>query len=258
MKEDLLRRAKLATEPGPASGDLAPANPGRPPAERRTASLDRSRIDEVLARAREATRERPRPTICPAEPPAKVTSHTRPAEPRPRVAPPMGPRKVRVPMTCGATGKSFIAIAEDRGAVLRFVGHELPQHSAGGGASAPRLLGSYRFVAARDWACPLCRSRHNPTFGPYLVWQCRCSEFDGALHCAGSVGNASYCACGRFEPRQFATQKSFNVRGEQMAMAHANRQDTPHPSSPPAATQRAAPPPLPRSGPPPLSLPWKR
>jgi hypothetical protein len=196
MSDDALKRARQmlqgATKPG------APAATGR------------SKVDDLLARARAAAGHEP-------EPVGKVHA----------AQPPVGAAKVRLPMTCGATGRPFIAIAERRGAELRLVDHELPppdHHRSGSGAHAERLSGEYRVRHADSWACPHCRSREPG-------WSCSgCPEYPDAFHCGGSQGRRRYCACGKLESREFEEVEVLSVRGQSVGR-RANTNATPSLSS---------------------------
>ena len=124
--------------------------------------------------------------------------------PAPRV------EKVRLQMTCSATGRSFVAIAERRGDELLRVGNEVPQPGRGGSAPAEMLSGAYHVANADSWACPLCGSRDTG-------WSCDCAQSPDALHCGGQRGRRRYCACGRLEDRHFVEVESIQVRGQSIA-----------------------------------------
>jgi len=148
-----------------------------------------------------------------------------PIAPEPVAVPPTltaaAPRmeRVRVPMTCGATGQPFVGILERRGTVLVLFDHELPQPGGGPAGAPERLSGQYRLDKTPDWACPHCRSREN-------FWSCvDCRQQPDALHCGGSQGRLRYCACNRLEERDFVLHDTVAVRGQSIA-----------------ATSRAAPP----------------
>jgi hypothetical protein len=164
MSNELVSRARAAA---------AGASSTRP------ATLDASKVNELVARARGTT--------APAE----------------RV------EKVRVQMTCGATGRPFIAIAERRGAELLLVDHQTSQPGRGSGAPAEALSGEYNIGLAPGWACPVCGSSEP-------VWSCGCAEVPDALHCGGRRGRKSYCACGRFEHHEFEYVASVGVRGQSL------------------------------------------
>jgi hypothetical protein len=158
------------------------------------AVADRSKVDDLLARARAAVGHE-------ADLHGKVQTASPPVP---------GAEKVRLEMTCAATGRSFIAIAERRGAELRLIDHELPKpgHRPGGGCGPPeRLSGEYSIGYAAGWACPLCRSRERG-------WSCDCRERPDSFHCGGRQGRRTYCACGRLEARGFIEVESIAVRGE--------------------------------------------
>ena len=125
--------------------------------------------------------------------------------------------RVKLPVTCSATGNSYVVIAERRGDVLRFVDHEVPGAAGGaGGARMPRhLSGQYR-VESNGWACPLCANNEG-------VWVCNCERMDGAIHCLGTSGGRSHCACGRFEEHEFVSVESAAVRGTSAAAKPALR-----------------------------------
>jgi hypothetical protein len=127
-------------------------------------------------------------------------------------APPPEPQveRVKLPMTCSASGASYVVIAERRGDELRFVGHEIPPPGPGGAARLPgRLSGRYH-IAANGWACPLCRNTD-------AVWLCNCERMNGAMHCHGSDAGRYRCACGRVEAREFVSLETVEVRGSAVA-----------------------------------------
>jgi hypothetical protein len=177
MSDDPLKRARQMLQ-----GANKPAAP---------ATLDQSKFDDLLARARAAGGHEPeRRGKVQAAPSADVVE------------------KVQLQMTCAATGRSFIAIAERRGKELRLIDHKLPEpgHRAGAGL-AERLSGEYSIGYAAGWTCPLCRSRERG-------WSCDCSERPDSFHCGGRQGRRTYCACGRLETRGFIEVESIAVRGE--------------------------------------------
>jgi len=162
--------------------------------------IDRSKGDALLARARAAAESKPQSrteTPQPSPPPAAST---------PRV------ERVRVQMSCGATGRPFVAIAERRGNALLLVDHELARPGGGGGTGAPpvRLSGSYHVDRGKGWACPHCGSRED-------AWSCGCSAMPDSLHCGGKRGRMRYCACGRLEERELVEVETIEVRGQSIA-----------------------------------------
>jgi hypothetical protein len=160
-----------------------------------------------------------------------------------------GPAKIRVPMTCSVTGEPWVALIEIRNGVAWFVGSEMSQPRFGDRAErVPPLLGRYRFEAIEGWACPHCRTRTNPALQVALFWQCnRCSgRFAGAMHCAGSCGKASHCACGECFEREFVPTEFFDVRGEASAAARGNPPKASRPSALTPASSQAAGPALPQ------------
>lgn len=124
--------------------------------------------------------------------------------------------QVKIPVTCSARGSTYIVIAERRGDALRFVGHEMPGSSGGTAARMPSLLaGQYR-VEASGWRCPVCADGSG-------VWVCNCERMDGAIHCCGTSGGRSHCACGRFEEHEFVSVDTAAVRGTSIAAKPAAR-----------------------------------
>src|SRR4051812_43272779 len=179
MSDDALKRARQMLQ---GTKSAAPA------------TSDQSKLDDLLARARAAASH---------EPETHGKMHA--------ARPPVGAARVRLPMTCGATGQSFIAIAERRGAELRLIDHELPapgHHGSGSGAPPERLSGEYSIRHADSWACPHCRSREPG-------WLCDgCPEYPDAFHCGGRQGRRRYCACGKLESREFEEVDVLSVRGQ--------------------------------------------
>jgi hypothetical protein len=172
-----------------ASQSLVPRDPAP------TGRVDLTKGADLIAKTRAAL-EPPSPPVAPANMPA----------------PPNRVEQVRLAGTCGATGRSFIAIAERRNAELWLIGSELPRNGRGGGDPPALLSGSYRIEMTESWHCPICRSRASQE-----IWVCECNRFRGALHCGGTSGRASYCACGRFEERGFIETDWFQLRGTSMA-----------------------------------------
>ena len=184
MSEDVLKRAQQAL-----------ANVGR--------TTPTTNSNDLIARARAAVAGQPvaPPPVRPAVQQAPPIQQT----PAPRA------ERVRVEMTCGATGRAFIVIAERHGAQLILVENEAPQRGgSGGNAAAPTeyLSGTYNIGNSPGWACPLCRTS---TPG----WICNCPARPGALHCNGSHNRKRYCACGRFEDRHLTSgAPAVQVRGQ--------------------------------------------
>jgi hypothetical protein len=190
MGNDVLTRAGRALEPA-GSRDIQPA--GR---------VDPAKGRELLARATAAIAPSPK------------QQQTLISEP-PRV------ERVRLPMTCSARGVSYVVIAERRGDELRFVGHEFPPPGSGRAPQLPGLLSGQYQIETTGWACPLCASND--------VWSCSCGPMNGALHCCGTAGGRSHCACGKFESRELVTVDAVDVRGAWVAArAGQSRQDHPH------------------------------
>lgn len=198
---------------------------------------DASRGRELIAAARQAaTGGRPQPR--PAAPPPQPVM--------PPVVTVLGPQIVRVPMTCGATGRVFIDRAERHDNVLHLLGQfEFPQPGSGGAADVGLLSGAYRVECIAGWACPVCGTNTNADTSGSWAWQCNCAKFNGALHCAGSRGRGRYCACGKFEDRHLVPTEMIQVRGAAVAAAPVNPQSA-RPSSSagmirPGAAPRAVP-----------------
>jgi hypothetical protein len=185
--DEALKRAKNALQV--TSGNGTPA------------TVDHGKIDAVLARARAAAEDRPRPVVV-AAPPKPVVA----PPPKPAAAPAVA--IVHLQMVCSATGKSFIGIAERRGSELRLVGHQAQSKQGGEIGHTEMLSGGYTFAEDNGWACPFCRMRSAS------IWTCMCSEFRGVLHCGGSVGAREYCACGMLEKRTSTNVPSVDVCGE--------------------------------------------
>jgi hypothetical protein len=177
MSDDVLKRARQAL-----------ANVGRTD----PAALDHSKASDLVARARAAVA--PQPDV--------------PLPVRPTPAPMPCIERVRLQMTCGATGREFIAIAERRGEQLMLVENEVAQRGRGGNAAPAELLsGSYNIGHGPGWACPLCKSNAPG-------WTCNCETRSEAFHCGGSRGRRRYCACGRFEDRHLVPVDRIQVRGQ--------------------------------------------
>jgi hypothetical protein len=173
-----------------------------------TARPEQARIDEVLARVRKALPQSHSevPPTRPASP--STPPHAQAAQSQPAAAP--GPATVQLPMTCAATGKHFVVLAERRGGVLYPFASERAADNV-----RPRevshLSGSYRFEVTPDWRCPVCGDRSR-------VWWCQCVELRDALHCGGTAdGRRGYCACGQLEERNFVTVDRSPVRGKAQA-----------------------------------------
>ena len=163
----------------------------------------------------------------------------RPESPSPAQAT-SGPDIVRVPITCGVTGRPFIGIAELRPPVALLVGNELPGGGTQGVAttSPAARLGSYRFEARADWCCPICLTRDSSILGGSLVWQCGCSLRQ--LHCVGSdPSGRTWCACGKYEHRSFTLGDAFEVHGARNAPASTMHRPT---APAPAPVTTAVPP----------------
>ena len=177
------------------------------------AVIDRSKGDALLARARASVESKPqtRPDI-PAEPPPV-------SAPAPAVSAPRAER-VRLQMSCGATGRPFTALAERRNDELWLVAHELPGPGRGTGSAPERLSGSYRIGQAPAWACPHCGSREG-------TWTCMCTMMPDTLHCGGRRGRMQYCACGRLEERDLVLVETIEVRGQSMGAATRSGSSSP-------------------------------
>jgi hypothetical protein len=200
---DALKRAKQALEVSQSRRrDLAAPLP------------DQSKINDLLARAREAAADRPRASA-PPEPP-RIEERPRPqqAAPPPKAAAPAGPPQVRLQMVCSARGDAFIGIAERQGSEVRLVSHELLSGSGHGGAASAELLSGQYTLAGTNWNCPICRTR------PTSLWTCPCStQYAGVLHCGGYAGRAQHCACGRLEQRELNEVSSLALRGSSVVTA---------------------------------------
>ena len=156
--------------------------------------------------------------------PVQALANPRPIPPAmPHVPPPVretappimavsAPERVRLHMTCGATGNHFVGLAERCGEVMRLVGCE-PLPPGRGNEVAGLLAGSYRLELADGWACPFCR------VSPVRLWNCNCAGFGGALHthCGGS--SLLFCQCGKREPRHFHDIEKIQARGASVASA---------------------------------------
>lgn len=165
----------------------------------------------LIDRANAVISAPPKQTLVAAPPPAPQV------EPEPQV------ERVKVPMTCSASGTSYVVIAERRGDELRFVGHEIPAPGPGGAARLPgRLSGRYH-IAANGWACPLCRNTD-------AVWLCNCERMNGAMHCHGSDAGRFRCACGRVEAREFVSVETVEVLGSAVASTTSLRSPGPRPA----------------------------
>jgi hypothetical protein len=204
---DALKRAKQALEVSPSRRtDLASPLP------------DQSKINDLLARAREAAAYRPLPSPAPPEPP-KIEERPRPqqAAPPPKVAASAGPPQVRLQMVCSARGDSFIGIAEREDSKVRLISHELLRGSGHGGAASTELLSGQYTLAGTDWSCPICGTR------PKSLWTCPCgAQYAGVLHCGGFAGRSQYCACGRLEQREGHTVSSLALRGSSVVTVSSN------------------------------------
>jgi hypothetical protein len=176
MKDDPLQRARQALQ-------TVDTRRPQPPA------LDQSKGRELLARAQAAIAAPPKQPLVATPPPALPRAE-----------------RVKLPMTCSATGRSYVEIAERRGNHLRFVGHEMPRTRQDGECQPGFLSGEYQ-IDMKDWTCPLCRHAG--------AWQCSCPHH--ALHCRGSSGGKYHCACGRFEEHEFVNVEKVEVRGASVA-----------------------------------------
>jgi hypothetical protein len=192
MSDDPLKRARQALQRVEQSrGTTTPAV--------------RSNADALLARARAVAEGQHRPSL-PVPPP--------PAPPRPAERTPMQTasapvvEKVRIPMTCGASGGAFIVTAERRGNDLLLLGNEAPQSGRGMGGTAPEKLSGAYNIGWSGWSCPLCRT-------PGTGWICGCPQV--SLQCGGTRGSRRYCACGRLEDRHLVqADAGVEVRGQSL------------------------------------------
>jgi hypothetical protein len=188
MSDNLLNRARQALQ---RTDDVPVPLP----------AVDRAAGDALIARARSALEKDAALPL-----PASSTA------PPPRI------EHVRLPMTCSATGKPFIAVAERHGDELRFVAHELPEAGRRAtGAGPARLSGTYRHLTHADgWTCPHCGTAGGS-------WICECAAAPDSLHCGGSRGRRHYCACGRLEERHFVQADTIAVRGQSVAASPSSR-----------------------------------
>jgi hypothetical protein len=167
---------------------------------------DPAKIAGLLARARASEAVKPPPVPTTYQPPATAA-----APPKKLAA--RAPEQVRLQMTCGATGRHFVGLAERRGDMVRLVGNApMP---AGHGELAGLLSGAYRVEAAAGWVCPFCR------VPPDELWNCNCAEFSGAMHCCGGRSQSRYCFCGKHEPRHFEHVEKLRARGASVGGASA-------------------------------------
>jgi hypothetical protein len=203
MNDDPLKRARQALEVSGASRSQLPAR-------------DPTKVDELLARVRAGASDREARREPPPEKVAASSDREARREPPPEVTPmamatdARRANKVRVPITCGKTGRSFIGHAERQGDDLLLVDHEVSQAGRGASTRVEMLSGKYRVSRVSDWACPLCKSSDD-------LWSCQCRENPNALHCGGRRGRASYCACGRLEERYLEEAEFLQVRGQSVA-----------------------------------------
>jgi hypothetical protein len=185
MSEDILKRARRALEASGGGSLRAPS----------VQSL--SRPDALLERARAAA------------------GADRTKEQPPRI------EHVRLPVTCSATGRPFVGIAERSGGSLLLVGHEAPQPGGGHAGTPAKLSGNYSIRHAPSYACPHCRSSDTG-------WSCTgCPQAPDAFHCGGTRGRLRYCACGRLEERELVIVEKLEVRGTATGSAMGSRLSTP-------------------------------
>jgi hypothetical protein len=169
---------------------------------------DDSSVDALLARvgARKAGTDRPPP---------------RPVEPAKPAATVFSTEHVRVHMTCSATGKKFVAVAERRGDELRLIGNEAAQGQGSAAAAVGLLSGAYHLETVPGWTCPFCHAGHGAR---ERFWACACTAVNGAIHCAGAPGQARYCACGKLESRDLReAPEGLQVRGQSSGAVTASR-----------------------------------
>jgi hypothetical protein len=148
--------------------------------------------------------------------------------------------RAELPMTCGVHNRPFIVVAELRGDVCFFVDNIVASAApaSGGGTSAPsQPVGSFQsFDAHPQWRCPHCGARDNPILPTHLVWLCMgiwpnhmfdCRNYDCKMMCAGSIGRASYCACGHFAKRRIDGPKSGELWGPPLEELRARCRSVP-------------------------------
>lgn len=196
MKNKLVARARQVARQAETKAHLpVPSGTAKPVSAERAAS---GSVDDLLARAR------------------AIGNAASAGQAIGRPAPSLSAHKLRLPVTCSATGGAFIALVELSGSTARIVGNEALK-GAGGVGGAGRDLGSYAFEAPAEWRCPLCGSR-NHADGVDLLWWCDCRG--GDFHCVGSDrAGLRYCACGRREIRNLVPVEHVPVRGERAATA---------------------------------------
>jgi hypothetical protein len=215
MSDDPLKRARQALQ---VLGTVRPQLP----------ALDRAKGDELIARARaaaaqdrEVRREPPPERVAAAsdrearrEPPPEAVAEPPQVETPTMTAPAPRVEKARLDMTCGATGRPFVAICRIERAerTLVLIDSLVLQPGRGPHAPSEMLSGEYRICAVEGWACPVCKSRDE-------AWFCQCRAYMNALHCGGSRGQVRYCACGLREQRFFEPGEFFRVRGQSIAAA---------------------------------------
>jgi hypothetical protein len=167
---------------------------------------DPAKISELLARARAIEAVKPPPALTKNQPPVATYAP-------PKALAARAPEQVRLQITCGATGRHFVGLAERRGDTVRLVGNEpMP---AGHDELAGLLSGAYRVEAATGWVCPFCR------VPPDDLWNCYCAEFSGAMHCCGGRSQSRYCFCGKYEPRHLEHVEKLRARGASVGGASA-------------------------------------
>lgn len=197
MSDDPLSKARHALT------RVAPASPAAS-----LPTVDTTRLNTLLARAR-------------GEASSASTAKPQIASPPP---PPNKPR-VFLDMTCSATGRSYVAVAERDDNRLRLIGSRSGKSANGDTDAVEGLLsGQYvEVIAAKDWVCPECRAHHSEC----AFWFCDCPSRRGAAHCGSRGNRPSYCACGLYERRRLVSVESVSVRGEAAAPTARAPQATP-------------------------------
>jgi hypothetical protein len=150
-------------------------------------------------------------------------------------------RHAEVPMTCSVYNRRFIVLAEARGDVCFFVENRLSSAVLATRGRyldcEPLVMGQFKYFDAHPgWRCPHCGARDNPILPTHLVWLCMgiwpnhmfdCRNYDCKMMCAGSIGRASYCACGHFAKRRIDGPKSGELWGPPLEELRARCRSVP-------------------------------
>jgi rubredoxin len=153
----------------------------------------------------------------PGSSPGQAFAAPRPLPPALRYVPPpqmavSAPERVRLHITCGATGGRSLGLGERRDDVVRLVDSE-PLPPGRGNEVAGLLAGSYRLEMADTWVCPFCR------VPPQRFWNCNCAAAGGSLHTDCGGGSLLFCQCGKREQRHFHDVEKIQARGASVASA---------------------------------------